>query len=59
VTKTAKALIIAYFYLHVKNLEDESSSVFLSKISLYFTVNTDSVIKDKVNVAKGNITDLL
>jgi len=51
--------MIAYFYLNVRPFEDESSSAFLSKISLYFTVNTDSVINNKVNVAKGNNTILL
>jgi len=55
----ANALIMSYFYLNVKPFEDESSPAFLSTISLYFTVNTDSIIKNKVNVAQGNNTNLL
>jgi hypothetical protein len=58
VTNIANALIIAYFYLNVKPFEDESSSAFLSKVSLNFTVNTDSIMKNKVNVAQRNNTNL-
>lgn len=58
-TNIANALIIAYFCLNVKPFEDESSFAFLSKISLNFTVNTDSIIKNKVNVAHVNNTNLL
>lgn len=57
-TNIANALIIAYFYLNVKPFEDESSSAFLSKVSLNFTVNTDSIMKNKVNVAQRNNTNL-
>jgi len=59
VTNITNTFIIAYFYLNVKSSEDESSSALLSKISLYLTENTGSIIKNKVNVAKGNNTNLL
>jgi hypothetical protein len=59
VTDIANALIIAYFFLSVKPIDDESSAALLTKISLYFTVNTDLIVKNKVNFAQKNNTNLL
>jgi hypothetical protein len=69
VTDIANALKMAYFFLNVKPIEDESSTAFLTKINLYFTLNKNLIIKNKVNVAQettqicykitGNIKALL